>query len=343
MTNILLTGGAGYIGSHTAKRLALAGYQPVVLDNLSMGRRSAVKWGPFVEGDIRNYDLVGSVIANFQIAAVIHFAASASVAESMAVPQDYFDNNVAGSLTLLKAILASGVRNVVFSSSCATYGHQDGHLISEDHPQHPMSPYGESKLFIERALRWYDRQRGLRTFCFRYFNAAGADPDGEIGESHDPETHLIPLAIYAALDPRTRLNVYGADYPTPDGTAIRDYVHVADLANAHLLALEHLLKGGQTEFLNLGTGRGYSVNEVIAMVRKVSGVPIPVHYHDRRPGDPAALVADASRAAALLSWRPALSDLETIVETAWKWHASQEFRSPWNLSASSAVQQPPAF
>jgi UDP-arabinose 4-epimerase len=326
MTSILLTGGAGYIGSHTAKALAANGYRPVVLDNFSTGNRWAVKWGPLVEGDIRNRDLVVNTIEEYGISAAVHFAARAYVGESIVIPQDYFDNNVAGSLVLLKGLLDSGVRNIVFSSTCAVYGNQMTHSISEDHPQVPVNPYGESKLFIERALRWYDQSYGLRAVCLRYFNAAGADSDLEIGEHHDPETHLIPLALTAAMCPGRCLDVYGADHPTPDGSAIRDYIHVADLAQAHVLALEYLLDGGKSESLNLGTDRGHSVKEVIAMVRKVSDSPLNVRFLHRRAGDPAALVADSSRARSILSWKPAFSDLETIVRSAWRWHSCTSFR-----------------
>jgi UDP-arabinose 4-epimerase len=334
MTRILLTGGAGYIGSHTAKALANAGYLPVVLDNFSTGNRWAVKWGPLVEGDIRDHDLVLRTIIGHRVAAVIHLAGSASVAESNLAPQDYFDNNVVGSLSLLKALLDSGVRRIVFSSTCATYGDSTDRLISEKHPQLPVNPYGESKLFVERALGWYDRRHDLRSVCFRYFNAAGADPEGEIGEQHDPETHLIPLAINAALGNGRYLNVNGTDFPTPDGTAIRDYVHVNDIARAHVLALQYLFQDGKSECLNLGTGRGHSVREVIDMTRRVSGSRLDVRLMQRREGDPAALVADSRKAASILSWKAVSSDLKTIVETAWSWHSRKSVR----VSSASPVQ-----
>ncbi|HEY3835492.1 MAG TPA: UDP-glucose 4-epimerase GalE [Bryobacteraceae bacterium] len=321
MTNILLTGGAGYIGSHTAKALAAAGYLPVVLDNFSTGNPWAVKWGPLVQGDIRDYDLVSETLARYKIAAVIHLAGSALVGESNRVPQNYFDNNVAGSLGLFKALLDGEVRRVVFSSTCATYGNSRRRLITEDHPQAPVNPYGESKLFVERALHWYGRCFDLRSVCFRYFNAAGADPEGEIGEQHDPETHLIPLTIHAALGRKKCVRVYGTDFPTRDGTAVRDYVHVTDIARAHLMALEYLLKGGESQCLNLGTGRGHSVNEVIEMTRKVSGARLTVRLMQRREGDPASLVADARKAGVVLGWKPVSSDLRTMVETAWRWSA----------------------
>jgi len=326
MKSILLTGGAGYIGSHTAKALAAAGYLPVALDNLSQGNRWAVKWGPLIEGDIRDHDLVVRAISKYSISAVIHFAASASVAESNVAPADYFDNNVAASLALFKALLATGIKNIVFSSTCATYGHQLTARMTDNHPQSPVNPYGESKLFVERALKWYGSAYGLRSVCLRYFNAAGADPDSEIGEFHDPETHLIPLAIRAALIPGYTLDVYGTDYATPDGSAVRDYIHVADLAGAHLRALEYLLEGGNSTCLNLGTGNGYSVNDVIAMTRKVTGRHLYVRFRERRQGDPATLVADASRTAEVLAWRPRTSDLATIIETAVRWHSANGFR-----------------
>lgn len=324
--SILLTGGAGYIGSHTAKVLAAAGYLPVALDDMSMGNRWAVRWGPLVEGNIRDHHLVIDTVRKYGIAGVIHFAASASVAESLASPHRYFDNNVVGSLGLFNALLDAGVQNLVFSSTCAVYGHQLGPRITDHHPKSPVNPYGESKLFVERALQWYEGSCGLRSVSLRYFNAGGADPEAEIGEFHNPETHLIPLALRAALRSQC-LDVYGTDYPTPDGSAVRDYIHVMDLAAAHVRALEYLLGGGVSDRFNLGTGDGYSVKEVIAMVREVAGSPLAVRFLDRRPGDPAALVADASRAAQKFGWKPVMSDLRTIVETAWRWHSKKGFKA----------------
>jgi UDP-arabinose 4-epimerase len=317
---ILITGGAGYIGSHTAQRFAAAGFEPVVFDNLQTGHRWAVRWGPLAEGDLSDRDRLREALAAYQPEAVIHFAGSAYVGESMQQPGKYFRNNVVNSLNLLDAMADAGVRHIVFSSSCTTYGVPQRLPISEEHPQHAVSPYGESKLFVERALGWYSAPSGLRFAALRYFNAAGAAPDGSIGEVHDPETHLIPLVIQAALGQRPLVEVYGDDYPTPDGTAIRDYVHVQDLAEAHVQALRYLLDGGANVALNLGTGQGHSVRDVIATVERVGGRPVPRRIAPRRPGDPPALVADAAKALTVLGWQPKLSSLDTIVETAWRWH-----------------------
>jgi UDP-arabinose 4-epimerase len=326
MTRVLVTGGAGYIGSQTAKHLAAAGFRPVVLDNLSTGHRWAVRWGPLVRGDVGDGDLVRRVIREYAVAAVVHFAASAYVGESVRQPRKYFQNNVANTLALLDAMIDTGVGHLVFSSTCATYGVPDVLPVREDNPQRPSSPYGDSKLFVERALDAYGRAYGLRWAALRYFNAAGADPEGELGEDHDPETHLIPLAIDAARGRRPSVDVFGTDYSTPDGTAIRDFVHVADLAAAHVRALRYLLDGGESLALNLGAGTGHSVLEVIAAVEKVSGRPVPVRESARRPGDPPALVADPRRAEAVLGWQARHSDLEFIVRTAWRWHAGAAFR-----------------
>ena len=319
---VLVTGGAGYIGSHTAKTLAREGFEPLVLDNLSTGHRSAVKWGPFVDGDIGDRDLLRRVFREHDVAAVVHFAASAYVGESVLDPRKYFRNNVANTLVLLDAMLDAGVDRIVFSSTCATYGVPDALPIAENQPQRPVNPYGESKLFVEHALRAYERAYGLAWVALRYFNAAGADPEGELGEDHDPETHLIPVVIDAALGRRSWVELLGTDYATPDGTAIRDFVHVSDLADAHVRALRHLLNGGKAVALNLGTGAGHSVREVIAMVEAVSGRPVPVREVPRRPGDPPALLADASRARDLLGWRPRHAGLESIIPSAWAWRAT---------------------
>ena len=319
---ILVTGGAGYIGSHTAKALSRAGIEPVVLDNLSAGHRWAVRWGPLVEGDLADGVLVRRVLQDYAIEAVLHFAASAYVGESMADPRKYFHNNVANSLALLDAMLDVGVKRIVFSSTCATYGAPETVPLPEEHPQRPVNPYGESKLMVERLLYWYGHAYDLRWVDLRYFNAAGADHDGDLGEAHSPETHLIPLVIQAALRERPVIEVYGTDYPTPDGTAIRDYIHVSDLADAHVRALCYLLDGGQSHALNLGTGRGHSVREVIRAVEQVCGCSIPVREVARRRGDPPALVGDPQRVAEILGWRPAYPDLERIVQTAWRWHAA---------------------
>jgi UDP-arabinose 4-epimerase len=325
--SILVTGGAGYIGSHACKALARAGYRPVALDNLSRGHRQAVRWGPFVEADLADRAPVAAALTEHGISAVLHFAAYAYVGESVADPALYYRNNLGGSLSLLEAMREVGVDKIVFSSTCATYGVPERMPIAETAPQLPVNPYGETKLAIERALRWYGGAYGLRSVSLRYFNAAGADPEGEIGECHEPETHLVPLVLQAALGQRDRIDVFGTDYPTPDGTAIRDYIHVQDLADAHLRAIEHLFAGGPAAALNLGTGRGHSVREVIAAAEAVGGRPVPWRAAPRRPGDPPILVADPSRAAELLGWRPALSDLDTILATALAWHAKEPGQS----------------
>lgn len=317
---ILVTGGAGYIGSHAAKALAQAGLQPVVLDNLQRGHREAVQWGPLIEADTSNQRVLEKIFREHAIEAVMHFAAFAYVGESMREPALYFRNNVASTLTLLEAMRTCGARTIVFSSTCATYGNPEHIPISEDHSQHPVNPYGESKLMVERLLHWFGCIHGLRWTALRYFNAAGADPDGQLGEQHDPETHLIPLAISAAMGRIEALEIYGTDYDTPDGTAVRDYLHVTDLGEAHVAALRYLRDGGQSTAFNLGTGRGHSVREVIAMVERVSERRVPVREVGRRAGDPPCLVADASKSAELMNWLPAHSSLEEIVQTAWNWH-----------------------
>ncbi len=337
---VLVTGGAGYIGSHTCKMLASAGYQPVTLDNLVYGHRWAVQWGPLVEGDIADATLLRATIATYAIQAVVHFAAYAYVGESMQDPGKYFRNNVVNTLNLLDALVASDVRHIVFSSTCATYGLPERLPISEDQSQRPTNPYGESKLFVERALHWHGVAHGLRAVALRYFNAAGADPEGELGEEHDPETHLIPLAVQAALGRRDHLELFGTDYATPDGTAIRDYIHVTDLADAHVRALNYLRAGGPSTALNLGTGQGYSVREVIAAVERAAGGPVPVHEAPRRPGDPPALVADPARARQLLEWRPTRSDLPTIVTTAWRWHSTAQPADNEQPAAALAALRP---
>jgi len=319
-SNILVTGGAGYIGSHTCKALAASGHNPIVLDDLSVGHRWAVKWGPLVVGDIGDRALVTKTVKRFRICATIHFAAHAYVAESVEQPRRYFENNVSKTLVLLDALLDAGVHKIVFSSSCATYGVPRGLPIAEDHPQSPISPYGASKLFVENVLNWYERAYGLRYMNLRYFNAAGADPDGEIGEDHTPETHLIPLVIAAAQRKIPFLELFGTDYDTPDGTAVRDYVHVCDLASAHVKALDHLLAEGASACVNLGTGRGHSIRDVISAVETISRRRVPVSEGPRRPGDPPALIANPQLGQALLGWRPGKSDLLTIVRTAWDWH-----------------------
>ncbi len=317
---VLVTGGAGNIGSHTAKALAKAGHKPYVLDNLSAGHRWAVNWGPFFEMDLAEKDKVSYLLKNQRIEAVMHFAASLLVGESVELPRKYYWNNVVNTLHLLDAMKDVGVNIIVFSSSAATYGNPQQVPIPENHPKEPVNPYGETKLAMERALQWYGNAYGLKWMALRYFNAAGADIEGELGESHDPEAHLIPLTIMAALGQRPHVEIYGTDYPTPDGSAVRDYIHVTDLGAAHVRALEYLVSGGQSRALNLGTGDGYSVREVIQTVGKVSGRNVPFREGPRRAGDPPVLVADARLAGTVLGWKPQHSDLETIIKNAWAWH-----------------------
>jgi UDP-glucose-4-epimerase GalE len=324
---ILVAGGAGYIGSHTCKALARAGYTPVVVDDLTTGNEWAVRWGALVRGNIGDRDLMVRVLRTEKIDAVIHFAASAYVGESMAQPQNYFRNNVVNSLSLLDSMLEADVKNLVFSSTCATYGDPQHLPLEESHPQCPTNPYGESKLFIEKAMRWYGEAYGLRWVALRYFNAAGADVETEIGESHDPEPHIIPLVMQAARGERPEVQIFGTDYATPDGTAIRDYIHVEDLAQAHILAIQHLANGAESGAFNLGTGRGYSVREIIAAVEKHSGKKVPSHDKARRPGDPRLLVAGAERAHQILGWKP-VHDLDSIISTAWAWEGRKLKHSP---------------
>jgi UDP-arabinose 4-epimerase len=323
---ILVTGGAGYIGSHTAKALAEAGHEPVVLDNLSVGNRDAVRWGPLEEGDISDERLLRRVVKQHRIDAVAHFAAHAYVGESIERPRKYFQNNVANSLRLFDTLLDMGVDRIVFSSTCATYGIPKSVPITEETAQAPVNPYGESKLFVERVLRWYGEAYGLRSVCLRYFNAAGADPSGAIGERHDPETHLVPLMIGAAQGWAPPLRVFGSDYETPDGTAVRDYVHVSDLADAHVRALEYLAHDGESTAINLGAGQGHSIREVQSAVGRLAGRPVPVETCPRRPGDPPVLVADPRKALQVLGWKPRFTELDEIVETAWRWHYQQAGR-----------------
>ncbi|MGH8050665.1 MAG: UDP-glucose 4-epimerase GalE [Arenimonas sp.] len=320
MKNILVTGGAGYIGSHACKALALAGYTPVSFDNLVYGHREAVKWGPLVVADLLDQAAIANAILEYQPMAVLHFAAYAYVGESVENPGKYYRNNVLGSLNLLEAMRDAGMDKIIFSSTCATYGIPNQALISETHAQNPINPYGASKLMIEQMLRDFDRAHGLRSISLRYFNAAGADIDGEIGEEHDPETHLIPLVLDAAAGLRESITVYGSDYDTPDGSCIRDYVHVGDLANAHVLALQSLLKGADSNVYNLGNGQGYSVKQVIAAAETITGKKIPVNTGLRRAGDPPRLVGDAEKIKQSLGWSPQYAELVDIVATAWQWH-----------------------
>jgi len=327
MKHILVTGGAGYIGSHVCKALATAGFLPVTYDNLVYGHRSAVRWGPFVHGDILDRAALDAVIRTWQPLAVMHFAAFAYVGESVTNPAKYYRNNVAGTLTLLEAMRDAGVGKFVFSSTCATYGLPNYVPISEDHPQNPINPYGASKLMIERMLQDFDTAHALRSISLRYFNAAGADPAGEIGEVHDPETHLIPLVLDAASGARPTVTVFGTDYPTPDGTCVRDYIHVTDLAQAHVLALQALHSGASTTAYNLGNGIGFSVRQVIDVAKHVTGLTVPIVFGPQRAGDPPALVGDASRIRAELGWTPQHSNLIDIIGTAWRWHQSEKWGS----------------
>jgi UDP-arabinose 4-epimerase len=316
---VLVAGGAGYIGSHTAKLLKLAGMEPIVVDNLSTGNRFALRFGPFHEGSIGDVALVRSVIERHRPVGAILFAGHIEVGESTVNPRKYFRNNITEAIAFLDAALDAGLTRVVFSSSCAVYGPQAKMPLSENNPTDPASPYAESKLAVEKVLRWYGSAYGLGSASLRYFNAAGADPEGELGEDHPGESHLIPLAIRAALGGKP-LRVFGTDYPTPDGTAIRDYVHVMDLGDAHLRALRHLLAGGESLTLNLGTGRGHSVREVIQAVEREAGCTVPAEYGPRRAGDVPALVADPSAARRVLGWTPQYPALADIVGSAWRWH-----------------------
>jgi UDP-arabinose 4-epimerase len=318
---VLVTGGAGYVGSHAAKALAAAGYRPVSVDNLSRGSAAAVRWGPLEQGDILDRGFLDAVIARHRPTAVLHFAALAYVGESVTDPGRYYRTNVVGSLTLLEAMRDHGIGRIVFSSTCATYGLPVRLPLAEDHPQAPINPYGATKLAVERMLGDFGGAHGLGSVALRYFNAAGADPEGAIGENHEPETHLIPLAIGAALGVRPSLKIFGTDYPTADGTCIRDYIHVSDLAAAHVAALRHLEAGGTSTACNLGTGAGLSVREIVAEVARVAGRPVPTETAPRRPGDPPELVADPARARALLGWTPRYSDITTVISTAYAWAA----------------------
>ncbi|HZP79369.1 MAG TPA: UDP-glucose 4-epimerase GalE [Pseudolabrys sp.] len=320
--NILVTGGAGFIGSHACKVLARCGYQPVVYDNLSRGHADAVCFGPLEVGDIADATRLREVLDRYQPEAVMHFAAFINVGESVDVPLLYYRNNVAGTITLLETLLAFKPVPFVFSSSCATYGVPERLPITEDQPQSPISPYGSTKLVIERILAEIGPRRHLPWIALRYFNAAGSDPDGKLGERHDPETHLIPLVLRAARD-GTPVSVFGSDYDTPDGTCVRDYVHVMDIAEAHVLAIEYLRHGGLSCALNLANRRGYSVNEVIGAAERVTGRKVAVKNAPRRGGDLATLIGSADRARAALGWMPKRSDLEMQIRDAWNWFKSE--------------------
>ncbi len=315
---ILVTGGAGYVGSHACKALAARGYEPITYDNLSRGHAWAVQWGPLEQGDITDTARIREVLNHYRPAAVMHFAAYAYVGESIEDPLSYYRNNFGGTLSLLEAVLSCGAMPIVFSSSCATYGAALSLPMTEEQPQAPMSPYGRSKLMSERALNDADRAHGLRSVMLRYFNAAGADPNGEIGEAHEPETHLIPLALAAARD-GTVFRIFGDDHGTPDGTCVRDFVHVSDLAEAHLQALDYLLAGGPTATFNLANSRGYSVKEVLAKAERLVGKPIRIDIAPRHEGDPAVLIGSSAKAAKILGWIPRRSELDTQLNDAWRW------------------------
>lgn len=324
-THVLVTGGAGYIGSHACKALRAAGYVPVTYDSLVTGWRDAVKFGPFEEGELADRDRLDQVFAQYQPVAVMHFAALSLVGESMQDPGKYWRANVVSSLTLIEAAVAAGCLNFVFSSTCATYGDQDGVVLDETTPQHPINAYGGSKRAIEDMLRDFGASAGLQSVIFRYFNVVGADPEAEVGEHHQPETHLIPLMLDAIDGKRPALTVFGTDYPTPDGTCIRDYVHVMDLVDAHILGLEWLLDGKGSEVFCLGTGKGFSVREVVDQSRAVTNREVPIIEGARRAGDAVTLVSGSARAVSKLGWKPTRSDMKTMIADAWRWHQTGHY------------------
>ncbi|MFH1985673.1 MAG: UDP-glucose 4-epimerase GalE [Pseudomonadota bacterium] len=325
---ILVTGGAGYIGSHACKALAAGGYTPIVYDNLSRGHAWAVKWGPLEKGDILDGERLVAVMKQYRPQAVMHFAAFAYVGESVEHPEMYYRNNTVGSLTLIEAMVEAGISKMIFSSTCAIYGEPMALPLVESHPQKPVNPYGFSKMAVERMLADAEIAHGLRHVNLRYFNAAGADPEGAVGEVHDPETHLIPLVLDAIDGRREKLSVYGDDYDTPDGTCIRDYIHISDLAQAHLLALKALQGDAQSASYNLGNGNGFSIRQLIAVAEKVTGRKVPYEIANRRSGDPAVLVGDAMKIREKLGWAPRFPDLEGIIETAWRWHQKYHGKNP---------------
>jgi UDP-glucose 4-epimerase len=326
---ILVSGGAGYVGSHAVKELQKEGFRCLVVDNLVYGHSQFVKDAELIEGDSGNSELLEKIFRQNEIEAVMHFAAYAYVGESVTDPAKYYQNNVVSTLSLLKAMVKAKVNKIIFSSTCATYGNPQEIPITEDHPQDPINPYGATKLMVERILRDFDQPYGLKSVVFRYFNAAGADPDGEIGEWHEPETHLIPLVLDVAAGTRDTVQIYGTDYPTPDGTCIRDYIHVTDIAQAHLLGLRELMTGKPSNVFNLGNGGGFSVCEVIQTAEKVTGQKIKATETSRRPGDPPALVGSAQKAQQVLGWKPQFPDLESILQTAWNWHQKRPTRMGW--------------
>lgn len=317
---ILIVGGAGYIGSHANKELTKRGYKTLILDNLIYGHQESVQWGEFIKGDLGDTTRLREIFTQYKIDAVMHFAAFAYVGESVTDPKKYYLNNVVNTLNLLNVMLEFDIKKFIFSSTCATYGNPVEIPITETHPQNPINPYGQSKLMVEKILEDYSNAYSLSYVALRYFNAAGADVETEIGEDHDPETHLIPLVLDVALGKRENISVFGSDYETKDGTAIRDYIHVTDLADAHILALEYLNKGNSSTVFNLGNGLGYSVQEVIDVAKEVTKKEITTVYSDRREGDPAILIGSAEKAKEVLGWDPQFPDLKSIIETAWKWH-----------------------
>ncbi len=325
MGKILICGGAGYIGSHTNKLLSQQGYETVVFDNLVYGHREAVKWGELVVGDLNDPTALKKLFDENDFDAVMHFAAYAYVGESVENPEKYYFNNVVNTLNLLQAMKEHGCGRLIFSSTCATYGEPESVPITEEMPQNPINPYGATKLMVERIFKDYHKAYGLQFVVLRYFNAAGADPYGEIGESHNPETHIIPLVLDAASGAREECKVFGTDYDTPDGSCVRDYIHVTDLASAHLLALGYLEQGKPSDFFNLGNERGTSVLEVVESVRRVTGRGFTATIAPRRPGDPAKLVGSSRKAREVLGWKPEYADIDTIVAHAWKWHEKKEY------------------
>lgn len=325
--NILVIGGAGYIGSHMVKLLGRMGCEVTTLDNLSSGHRDAVLFGSFVEGDLTDRALLAQLFQSGSYDAVMHFASFIQVGESVKDPAKYYENNVSNTLNLLNAMRTADVNRFIFSSTAATFGAPQYTPIDEIHPQNPINPYGRSKLMIEQVLEDYDRAYGLKSVCLRYFNAAGADPDGELGERHEPETHLIPLVLQAASGWRAHIEVFGRDYDTPDGTCIRDYIHINDLCTAHWLGLQSLMKGGGSQRYNLGNGNGFSVQEVIDTANRVTGRPVTVREAPRRDGDPARLVADSTLARQQLGWQPQITDLDTMMRHAWCWEQSRTKRT----------------
>ena len=337
---VLVTGGAGYIGSHAAKALYKNGFEPVVFDNLSRGHRELVRFGPFIQGDIRDHAALRDAVSRWQPIACVHFAALAYVAELMTDPALYYRNNVVGSLNLFETLVSCGVSQVVFSSTCAIYGQCDVLPVTESTDKQPMSPYGRSKLMVENILEDLSVACGVRSVSLRYFNAAGADPEGEIGELHDPEPHIIPRALMAATGELPLFEIFGLDYPTADGTAVRDYIHVSDIAHAHVLAIRYLLEGGDTVALNLGLGRGYSVLQLINAVEEVTGLRVAVRNGARRVGDPAEVFADPSKAQAVLDFRPRYNSIEQIISSAWKWHKKTKTKDviPGPVAANRPLQ-----